>query len=170
MKDIRERAFEFAVRIVKLCQFLDQKPGVGRIMGNQLIRSGTSIGANLEEAQAGQSKADFIHKNAIALKEARETHSWLRLLSATEILPKNRIGSLQIEAEEIMNIIGAIITNSRKREDLRQKVNPVASFFPFTFSFFTSPLFPFAFLLFTYLISPSYDSRSHSCSPISQGL
>lgn len=66
MQDIRERAFEFAVRIIKVCQVLDEQPGVGRTIGKQLIRSGTSIGANLEEAQAGQSKADFIHKNAIA--------------------------------------------------------------------------------------------------------
>ncbi|MCY7275449.1 MAG: four helix bundle protein [Phormidesmis sp. CAN_BIN44] len=114
MKDIRERAFEFAVRIVKVCQFLNETPGVGRTLSKQLIRSGTSIGANLEEAQAGQSKADFISKNAIALKEARETHYWLRLLSATDILPETRINSLQTEAEEIMKIIGAIITSSKK--------------------------------------------------------
>ncbi|WP_099798674.1 four helix bundle protein [Parathermosynechococcus lividus] len=79
MKDIRERAFELAVRIVKVCQFLDEQLGVGGTLGKQLIRSGTSIGANLEEAQAGQSRADLISKNAIALKEARETHYWLRL-------------------------------------------------------------------------------------------
>jgi four helix bundle protein len=94
MQDIRERAFEFAVRIVRLCQVLNEQLGVGRTIGKQLIRSGTSIGANLEEAQAGQSKADFIHKNAIALKEARETHYWLRLLSATEILPETRLKPL----------------------------------------------------------------------------
>lgn len=105
MKDIRERAFEFAVRIVKVCQFLDEQPGVGRTLGKQLIRSGTSIGANLEEAQAGQSRADFISKNAIALKEARETHYWLRLLSAADILPASRIQSLQSEAEETPGII-----------------------------------------------------------------
>jgi four helix bundle protein len=79
MKDIRERAFELAVRIIKACQFLDEQLGVGRTLGKQLIRSGTSIGANLEEAQAGQSRADLISKNAIALKEAHETHYWLRL-------------------------------------------------------------------------------------------
>lgn len=114
MRDIRERAFEFAVRIIKVCQVLDEQPGVGRTIGKQLIRSGTSIGANLEEAQAGQSKADFIHKNAIALKEARETHYWLRLLSATEILPETRLKPLQTESAEIMKIIGAIITSSKK--------------------------------------------------------
>ena len=114
MKDIRDRSFEFAVRIVKLCQHLDKTPGVGRTLGQQLIRSGTSIGANLEEAKAAQSRADFIHKNSIALKEARETHYWLRLLAASEILPKERIMAIQQEAEEIMNIVGAIVRTSKK--------------------------------------------------------
>lgn len=66
-RDIRERTFNFAIRIVKLYQVLDEKSGVGRILGKQLLRSGTSIGANLEEAYAGQSKPNFINKNAIAL-------------------------------------------------------------------------------------------------------
>lgn len=85
MRDIRERTFDFVVRIVKLCQYLDEKPGVGQTLGKQLLRSGTFIGANIEEAQAGQSKPDFISKNAIALKEARETLYWLRLLAATKV-------------------------------------------------------------------------------------
>ncbi|HEX8845810.1 MAG TPA: four helix bundle protein [Pyrinomonadaceae bacterium] len=72
-KEIQSRTFEFAVRIVNLCRRLDEQPGVGRTIGRQLLRSGTSIGANVEEAQAGQSKADFISKISIALKEARET-------------------------------------------------------------------------------------------------
>lgn len=82
-RDIRERAFEFAVRIVKLCQFLEKQRTVGRTLISQLLDAGTSIGANLEEAQAGQSRADFIHKNAISLKEARESVYWLRLILAT---------------------------------------------------------------------------------------
>jgi four helix bundle protein len=68
---ICERTFEFAVRIVKLCRFLDEQPGVGRTLSNQLLRSGTSIGANVEEAKGGQSKADFLSKISIACKEAR---------------------------------------------------------------------------------------------------
>jgi four helix bundle protein len=72
--DIQERTFAFAVRIVKLCRHLDEQPGVSRTLGRQLLRAGTSVCANMEEAQAGESKADFIHKCAIALKEARETH------------------------------------------------------------------------------------------------
>ncbi|NJO94450.1 MAG: four helix bundle protein [Hydrococcus sp. RM1_1_31] len=90
-RDIRERTFNFAIRIGKLCQILDEKPGVGRTLGQQLLCSGTFIGANLEEAQAGQSKADFIHKNAIILKEARETLYWLRLVAATNIISAEKL-------------------------------------------------------------------------------
>lgn len=113
-REITERTFEFAVRIVKLCQVLDEKPGVGRTLGKQLLRSGTSIGANVEEARAGQSKADFISKNAIALKEARETHYWLRLLIATDILPQEKLSKLLTEAEELKKILGAIVVASKK--------------------------------------------------------
>lgn len=82
-KDIRERAFAFAVRIVKLCQYLEKNTNVGKTLINQLLKAGTSVGANLEETQAGQSKPDFISKNAIALKEARESKYWPRLILAT---------------------------------------------------------------------------------------
>ncbi len=113
MRDIRERTFDFAVRIVKLCQHLDEKPGVGRTLGKQLLRSGTSIGANIEEAQAGQSKPDFISKNAIALKEARETLYWLRLLTAAKVLPPEHLSELQIEVEELTRINASIIVSTK---------------------------------------------------------
>ncbi len=74
VKDIKERTFEFALRIIKLCQHLDKKPGVPRTLSYQLLKAGTSVGANVEEPQAGQSRPDFISKNSIALKEARECH------------------------------------------------------------------------------------------------
>jgi hypothetical protein len=64
IQDIRDRTFEFAVRIIKLCQHLDKKAGVPRILSNQLLKAGTSVGANVEEAQGGQSRADFVSKNA----------------------------------------------------------------------------------------------------------
>ena len=64
-----------------LCRFLAEKPGVSRTLGNQLLRSGTSIGANVEEGQPAQSEADFVSKYSITCKEARETHYWLRLLT-----------------------------------------------------------------------------------------
>jgi four helix bundle protein len=112
--DIRERAFLFALRVVKLCQHIDKQPGVGRTLGKQLFRAATSIGANLEEAQGAQSKADFISKNAIALKEARETSYWLRLIAAAEVIPETRVTELRKEAEELMRIIGAIIVSAKK--------------------------------------------------------
>lgn len=111
--DIRERAFAFAVRVIRLCQHLDESPGVCRTISKQLLRSGTSIGANLEEARAGQSKADFINKNAIALKEARETFYWLRLLTATNLVSESRVAELRAEAEELTRILAAIIVSSK---------------------------------------------------------
>lgn len=114
-RDICERTFQFAVRIVKLCQHLDQKPGVSRTLANQLLRSGTSIGANIQEAQAGQSRADFISKNAIALKEARESYYWLKLLAATDILPEDTLKPLYTEADELIRILSKIIVSSKSK-------------------------------------------------------
>jgi four helix bundle protein len=78
-----------------------------------LLRSGTSIGANLEEAKAAHSRADFICKAEIALKEARETVYWLRLIIAAEILPPSRIAELQSEAEELARVLGAIVVSAK---------------------------------------------------------
>jgi four helix bundle protein len=116
MKDLRERTFDFSLRIIRLCQQLEQQPGVARTLSWQLLRSGTSIGANVEEAQAGQSKLDFISKNAIALKEARETIFWLRLLSASKIVPAERLSGMQGEASELSKIIGSIIVTAKRRK------------------------------------------------------
>ena len=116
LKDIRERAFEFAVRIVKLCKYLEKNSSVSRTVINQLLDSGTSVGANLEEAKAGQSKADFIHKNAVSLKEAREANFWLRLILATEVFVKGvrkGIEELRGEALELANIVGKIIVTTK---------------------------------------------------------
>jgi four helix bundle protein len=84
--DLVERTFEFARRVLKSCQMLDQTPGVSRTLAAQLLRAGTSIGANVEEAQTAQSRADYLNKLSIARNEARETHCWLRLLTASEIV------------------------------------------------------------------------------------
>ena len=72
--DIPERTFKFAKQIITLCRKLEKTPGINRALSNQLFRSGTSIGANVEEGQASQSRADFIHKYSIACKEARESY------------------------------------------------------------------------------------------------
>ena len=110
---ITERSFEFAVRIVKLGQFLDERRGVPRVLGPQILRSGTSVGANVEEAQGAQSKADFNSQMSIALKEARETHFRLRVLGTASVVPKNRRDPLVQEADEIQRILGAIIVSSK---------------------------------------------------------
>jgi four helix bundle protein len=112
-RDICERTFQFGVRVVKLCQALDEKPGVSRTMASQLLRSGTSVGANVEEAQAGQSKPDFASKLSIACKEARETYYWLRLLAATDIVPAERLQAIQDEANQIIAILTTIVKKSR---------------------------------------------------------
>ena len=111
--DICKRTFEFATRVVKLCQALDEKPGVSRILAGQLLRSGTSIGANVEEAQGGQSKADFVSKLAIACKEARETHYWLRLFAETNVVPEQKLNPLIDEANQLVAILTTIIKNTR---------------------------------------------------------
>jgi four helix bundle protein len=111
--DIQERAFEFACRMVKLAQFLYGAGGVGRTLANQLLRSGTSIGANLEEAHAGQSKPDFIAKCSIALKEARETYYWLRLLAACDLAPPERLAPLITEANELVAILSTIVKKAQ---------------------------------------------------------
>lgn len=115
MNDITERTFTFALRIIKLCQFLNQKYELDKnVLSKQLLRSGTSIGANVEEAQAGQSKADFISKMSIALKEARETNYWLRLIKAGDMVNSGKITEITRESEELMNIIAAIIVSAKK--------------------------------------------------------
>jgi four helix bundle protein len=85
IQPLQERTFEFALRVVKLCQILDNQGRTASTTSRQLLRAGTSIGANVEEGQASQSEADFLAKYSIACKEARETHYWLRLLSASAI-------------------------------------------------------------------------------------
>lgn len=117
-KDIRERTFEFALRIIKLCNELNRKPGICRDISRQLLKAGTSVGANAEEAQAAQSKPDFISKNSIALKEARETHYWLRLLIAAKVMPENRLAELRDEAEEIKRILGSIVVSAKRNQGL----------------------------------------------------
>jgi four helix bundle protein len=111
---ITDRTFDFAVRVVSLCRELARNP-VNRIVGTQLLKAGTSIGANVEEAQAAQSKPDFVSKTAIALKEARETHYWLRLIAASDPRLGRRLPGLIQESREIRDILGAINTKARKR-------------------------------------------------------
>ena len=113
-RDIVEYTFEFAVRIIQLCGKLDERPGIGRVMMSQILRAGTSVPSNVEEAQAAQSKADFNSKMSIALKEARETHLRLRLLATANIFPQKQLTPLIQEVDEIKRVIGAIIVSSKR--------------------------------------------------------
>src|SRR5262249_14629410 len=91
----------------------DARPGVVRTLGQQVLRSGTSVGANAEEAQAAQSRADFVAKFSISLKEARETNYWLRLLQASGQYNDSDLYLLTLESEELARIIGAIIVRTK---------------------------------------------------------
>jgi four helix bundle protein len=112
-RDIYERTFSFACRIVKLYQFLIRKKGGCEIIGRQILKSGTSIGANMQEAKNGSSKADFVCKCNIALKEARETHYWLSLLKKTGLVSAKKISSLLNESDQIVAILSTIVKKSR---------------------------------------------------------
>jgi four helix bundle protein len=116
-RDLGERSFNFALRIVKVCHVLDEKPGISRTLGRQLLRSGTSIGANIEEGFGAQSEADYLTKCSIACKEARETHYWLRLLSASEMLPANRLTELLQECDELVAILTTIAKRLKAKRD-----------------------------------------------------
>ena len=107
--DIYDFAKKFAVQIVKLCTWLDQKPGARRTLSNQLIRSGTSVGANLYEGKYAESTADFVHKLKLSRKELAETIFWLEVLADSEIIERAKIKSLHEDAERIGRILTSII-------------------------------------------------------------
>lgn len=107
--EISERAFAFAVRVVKLCRTLEERQRAAQTLAGQLLRAGTSIGANLEESKGGQSRADYLSKVSIALKEARETRYWLRLLIATGFVPEAQLAPLLDEAIQLTAILTAIV-------------------------------------------------------------
>src|SRR5271167_4713982 len=115
-RDLVERMFQFALAIIHLCKDCERRNGTARTLARQLLRSGTSVGANVEEAQAGQSRPDFISKYAIALKEARESRYWLRLLIESGDSPRESGSALVQEAEELKRIIAS---SSRQNRTLR---------------------------------------------------
>ena len=115
---VREKSYAFAVRIVKACRHLnDEKKEY--VLSKQLLRSGTSIGANVEEAIGGQSGKDFFAKLSIAYKEARETHYWIRLLTDTEYLTTGQSKSLLDDADELLKIVGSILKTLKANSDAK---------------------------------------------------
>jgi four helix bundle protein len=111
--NIQERAFAFAVRIVRMHRELSRDRTAQRL-ADQLLDSGSSVGANLEEAEAAHTKADFIYKCRVSLKEARETLYWLRLLTATELVGAKRMAPMITEANEIVAIVTAIVKKASR--------------------------------------------------------
>jgi len=110
---IRAKSFEFALKIIGLSNRLQQQREY--VISNQLVRAGTSIGANVEEAQAGQSRRDFLSKMAVASKEARETKYWLRLIGESQMVGVDVRGELD-DAEELIRILTSIVkTTGRSR-------------------------------------------------------
>ena len=111
--NIQEKSFRFAIRIVNLCKMLrnDRKEF---ILSKQLLRSGTSIGANIAEAQHAQSRPDFQSKLNIALKETSETIYWLRLLEATEYLSNLEFESIILDCIEIEKILTASVKKMKE--------------------------------------------------------
>ena len=110
---MQEKSFDFAVRIIKLSKFLEsRKEG---LISSQVLRSGTSIGANIEEAIGGMSKKDFLNKITIAYKEARETMYWLKLLMKTGFLEEKVSLSLISDCDELIRMIGSAQKTTKAR-------------------------------------------------------
>lgn len=111
---IQKKSFDFAIRIVNTCMYL-QKNKREFVLSKQLLRSGTSIGANVAESIGAQTKPDFIYKFSVAYKEAKETLYWIELLKATESIETALSQSLIKDIEEICRIISKILTTSKSK-------------------------------------------------------
>ena len=117
-EDISDRLVDFSVRIIRLVNALP-KNLVGKHVSGQLLRSGTSPGANYEEARGAESSADFIHKLRIALKELRESFYWLKVIKKAELLPSKKVEDISKEAGELSNIIAQSILTARKNKKMK---------------------------------------------------
>jgi len=107
---VKNKSYDFALRIIKLYLFLTDKKHFE--IANQIVRAGTGIGANIEEALAGFSKKDFTAKMSIASKEARETHYWLRLIRDSGLVGINQVRYLVSESETLVKILTSIVKTS----------------------------------------------------------
>jgi four helix bundle protein len=114
---IQKKSFDFSIQIVKTFEYLSNTRREF-ILSKQLLRSGTSIGANISEAEHGQSKKDFVHKLSIARKEANETIYWIKLLKATNFLESASSTKLLKDSEELMRLLTSIIKTTKERNNL----------------------------------------------------
>ena len=113
------KSLDFSVRIVNLYKFLRDEKGE-TVMSKQVLRSGTSIGANISEALAAESKDDFMHKFHISFKEGNETKYWLLLLHRTGFITDKQFDSLFHDCQELRKLIGAIIRTAKKNKDAKK--------------------------------------------------
>jgi len=113
-RDIRERSFTFGCEMARLALSLAPRPGV-RCVVDQLLKSGTAVGANLEEAKAGSSRREFVRGIDIALREARESLYWLRICTAIGLGDSTRLRGLEAEADQLVRILTAIAVNTKRR-------------------------------------------------------
>ena len=118
--DFRQRTFRFGVRIVRLIQTLT-KNDVGRVIGNQLLRSGTAVGANYRAAARARSRADFIAKMGIVEEECDETLYWLEMLGELQLINADRSNELRAEGNEILALVVASVKTARG--NAKQRVN-----------------------------------------------
>ncbi len=109
---IKTKSFEFALRIIKLFKFLQSNKEF--VLSKQILRSGTSVGANVRESEHSESKEDFIHKLAIGQKKANETGYWLELLYHSKYIDKNMFDSLNVDLIEIQKILSSILISSKR--------------------------------------------------------
>lgn len=114
---VQEKSYHFALKIIELCGMLRKSKEFE--LSGQLFRSGTSIGANIEEAMAGQTKRDFTAKMAIASKEARESNYWLRLLRDSGLYASDDLTGLINESEDLIRILTSIVKTSQKQDNVK---------------------------------------------------
>ena len=109
---VKDKSFAFALRIIKLCKYLIEEKREF-VLSKQLLRSGTSVGALVRESEHAESKADFIHKMAIAQKEANESEYWIELLFQSGYLEKKQYHSISDDVNELLKIISSIILTAK---------------------------------------------------------
>ncbi len=116
---VQEKTYSFALEIISVCRILqDQKDF---IISNQLLKSGTSVGANVRESQSAESSKDFIHKLSVALKESKETDYWLHLLRDSELISPHVAEELISQNEEIGKILAKIIITSKRNNNIQSR-------------------------------------------------
>lgn len=111
--EIVERCRKFAIRIIRVTSALPKNPA-GFAIASQLVRAGTGIGANLEEAQESPTKKDFCHKVSICIKEARETLFWLVIMRDSKLLPSGKLNAIIDESEQVLKILKSILKSAKR--------------------------------------------------------